>query len=128
MTKDIKLPLAIPFDTPVIDWENCKMLANGKEELAKTILNMFVVSLPESLSIINRCFEEQQWKGLGDELHKLLGGCCYAGTPRLKQITRETENAVKKQNHTILAELLAMLNVEAMHVLSEYEHNATYQI
>ncbi len=124
MNKDTTLPL----DMPVIDWENCLMLANKKEELAKTILNIFILSLPESLDIINKNLEQLEWQLLANELHKLLGGCSYAGVPRLKWVTKEAEKTAKEQNNTLAAELIALLNIEAIKVLTEYQHNKAYQL
>lgn len=128
MKKDNTDNFLIPADLPVIDWENCLLLANHKEDLAKTILNMFVVSLPETLSIINHHFNQQDWKSLGSELHKLLGGCSYAGTPRLKSVTKEAERIVREQITTTIPYLINLLNSEALLVLKDYESNPNYHL
>ena len=128
MEKDNHIQSLISINTPIIDWDNCLKLANGKDELAKTILNMFVVSLPDTLDMINTHFEHKAFNLLADELHKLLGGCCYAGTPRLKLVTRTAETAVKEGDELLVSELIKLLNFEALKILNEYQQTEAYQL
>lgn len=110
----------IPENTPIIDWEKALYLADGKEDLAKLILKMFIDSLPASLSIINTYLKQNEYKLLGDELHKMLGGCGYAGATRLQVITRNAETVIKQQNLTNIEVLIDFVNQEAVKVLNEY--------
>ena len=119
---------ALSSSTAIIDWEACLLVVGGKIELAKMMLELFTTNLPVSLSSINQHFQENAWEKLAAELHKLLGGCCYAGSTRLKESVKAAEVAVR-QNSDIarIGELIEQVNQDIKQVITFYQTNPQLQ-
>jgi two-component system sensor histidine kinase BarA len=88
------------------------------------LLNDFIAMLPDTL----QAFESQIQRGAFDELcaevHKLHGACCYTGLPRLQNLAKELEIALKLNHTDLLDELLQALVNEARKVIEENNANA----
>lgn len=92
----------------LVDIQQSLTLAKNKPDLATDMLTMLLDSLPESRVGIKHYLNEGNRKGLHEVIHKLYGGSCYCGVPRLNAISGELDN--KLQNS--LANKEPVLNLE----------------
>jgi len=101
-------------DNKIIDWELGAQLAGGKREIAKDMLQMLTNELPQNLQDITQAVQAQDYPTLKRLVHKLRGGTCYCGVPRLK-IAADNLDAVLKANQfdnvdALAAELCQEIN------------------
>jgi two-component system sensor histidine kinase BarA len=109
----------------VIDWELAYKLVNGKKDLAKELFEKLVEILPEDKVNINNAFIERDWETLRERVHKLHGGCCYCGVPRLKQCAQLLEIVVATHTLDIIKPKLDALNRAIEEVILESKANST---
>lgn len=100
-----------------IDWLALLKLTNNRPELAKELLNMFAVELPVLRSAINTAHDNNDWREMKSQVHKLHGSCCYTGVPDLKNLSQQLEESLKLKNHDATKTFLAQLNSEIDRVL-----------
>ncbi|MGI5308616.1 two-component sensor histidine kinase BarA [Rheinheimera sp. WS51] len=81
----------------IIDWELALEQANGKVNLMKDMLLMLINSIDPTQEAIQQAISSQDGPALLHQIHKLHGGCCYTGVPRLKQLAEIIETSLKKQ-------------------------------
>jgi two-component system, NarL family, sensor histidine kinase BarA len=79
-----------------IDWELALHCAAGKIDLAKEMLQIFLQSLPPTLSELELLVRTEQVEPLIQLVHKLHGATCYVGVPQLKQLTELLETELKQ--------------------------------
>lgn len=80
----------------VIDLELGASLIHSTIDAAKEILKQFVEkSLPKEKMDIEQAYLSHDMKKLCDVAHKLHGGLCYCGAPRLKTAVKNLEIALK---------------------------------
>jgi two-component system sensor histidine kinase BarA len=98
--------------TPRIDWELGKQRAGGKIALAIDMLNMLLDSLPQSRAEIQLAVDENDTPNILKQVHKLHGACCYAGVPKLKNLSDIIETQLKKSKDadTVMPELFELLD------------------
>lgn len=106
-----------------IDWDLGIKLANNKSVLAKELLTLLVAELPQTRSNINQAFQQQDFKAMHQQIHKLHGACCYCGVPRLKEIVSELETKLRAKNLTNIEKLLQILNHEIEQILVAFQRN-----
>lgn len=109
-------------DTPVIDLELGLSLANNSPDLAENLLKMLVNDLPATQKNLMALYEQQDHENLRKEVHKLHGGCCYCGVPRLKAAAAALETALKN-GHTsseVISPLFEALTFEMDQVMNCY--------
>jgi len=94
-----KKEVLIMTDTPVIDLELGKTLIDGNESAAKEMLKTLSDLLPQHQKIIEKAYSIRDFISLADETHKIHGGACYCGTPRLKEASKNLEIALKLNNY-----------------------------
>ncbi len=85
-----------PFDSQRLDWPMALQRAGGKVELANEMLNMLLLSIPETLTLLEESQEKEDTAHLLSIMHKFHGACCYTGVPRLKKLAETLETALKK--------------------------------
>ncbi len=69
----------------LVDWNEGRKLANGKPELAETLLRTLIDDLPATRHRIVEAVNSQNTNAWQQELHRLLGACRYCGVPALRQ-------------------------------------------
>ncbi|KPM81803.1 two-component sensor histidine kinase BarA [Pseudoalteromonas lipolytica] len=84
-----------PFDSARLDWQLALQRAGGKEELALEMLNMLLLSVPETLRLLNEAIEKEDCEHVLSIVHKFHGACCYTGVPKLKSLAETLETALK---------------------------------
>ncbi|ACJ18939.1 Hpt domain-containing protein [Coxiella burnetii] len=104
--------------TKSIDWQMLLKLTNNKPELAEELLALFASELPALRDGINAAFDKADWKEMKNQVHKLHGSCCYTGTPHLKHLSQELEEALELRNHGAVPLFLERLNSEIQRVLN----------
>lgn len=87
---------AAQFASPFIDWETAVNQSNGRELLAKELIEMVLRELPESIKNIKKGWEQEERIQFQSAVHKLHGGTCYAGMVRLQSLTNSIETALKQ--------------------------------
>lgn len=78
-----------------LDWGIALQHAGGKSELALEMLNMLLLSVPETLSLLAQAIADEDCKQVLSIIHKLHGACCYTGVPKLKSLAETIETALK---------------------------------
>lgn len=71
--------------------------AGGKEDLAQEMLNMLLLSIPETLNLIEEAMAKGDHERLLSIIHKFHGACCYTGVPKLKKLAELIETAMKEK-------------------------------
>ncbi|ATC95584.1 two-component sensor histidine kinase BarA [Pseudoalteromonas tunicata] len=89
-------PVVAPFDSKRIDWPLALQRAGGKVELAHEMLNMLLLSVPETLAELRDATELEDKQRVLNIVHKFHGACCYTGVPKLKQLAETIETALKQ--------------------------------
>ncbi len=79
----------------VLDWPQSLKMANHKPELARSMLQMLVDSIPDARQAIGEARDSGDAEVLKAQIHKFHGACCYVGVPRLKACARDLETALK---------------------------------
>ncbi|MCW5588082.1 MAG: response regulator [Legionellales bacterium] len=105
---------------PSIDLKLGAQLTGGNEAIAKDMLKMFVDSLPETEDNLKKSYETEDWDQLQFDVHKLHGGACYCGVPRLKDIARKLEDSLKSRDFEEIAQGYEDLIAEIQNVQLEY--------
>jgi len=80
----------------LINWTDCVRLAGGRPDIAKEMLSAFIDELPDFQNVIADVWEQGDLSTLGQQVHKLHGGCCYTGVPSLKQAATYLEEALQQ--------------------------------
>lgn len=84
-----------PFKSTRLDWSLALQRAGGKHELAIEMLNMLLLSVPETLRLLNTAIKKQDCEHVLNIIHKFHGACCYTGVPKLKSLAETLETALK---------------------------------
>ena len=84
----------LAVDQKVIDWE-LGIEISGSAEMANQMFSMLMSSMPESLFKIREAHNDGDAEAFISELHKLYGGLCYVGLPRLKEAANQLYKAVQ---------------------------------
>ncbi|MCF2863405.1 two-component sensor histidine kinase BarA [Pseudoalteromonas sp. Cnat2-41] len=86
-----------PFISDSLNWELALQRAGGKEDLAQEMLNMLLLSIPETLNLIEEAMAKDDHERLLSIIHKFHGACCYTGVPKLKKLAELIETAMKEK-------------------------------
>ncbi|WP_404338750.1 two-component sensor histidine kinase BarA [Pseudoalteromonas mariniglutinosa] len=84
-----------PFESDRLDWLLALQRAGGKNELAIEMLNMLLLSVPETLRLLNDAIANEDCQHVLSIVHKFHGACCYTGVPKLKSLSETLETALK---------------------------------
>lgn len=84
-----------PFTSSSLDWSLALQRAGGKHELALEMLNMLLLSVPETLRLLEEATQDEDCEHLLSIIHKFHGACCYTGVPKLKKLAEALETALK---------------------------------
>ncbi|MEL0655268.1 two-component sensor histidine kinase BarA [Pseudoalteromonas issachenkonii] len=86
-----------PFQSSRIDWAQALQRAGGKSELALEMLNMLLLSVPETLTLLAKAIESNDCQQVLSIVHKFHGACCYTGVPKLKSLAETIETSLKNK-------------------------------
>lgn len=85
---------------PSINIKLSAHLMGGDEALARDMLQMLVDFFPEIENNLEKLYLIKNWDQFQFEVHKLYGGACYCGVPRLKTVARKLEESLKFKQST----------------------------
>lgn len=111
------------MNNPSFDWKNCLEIANQNPKIAKEILKQFADELPSILALINKLYEDKNYKKLLATVHQLHGACSYCGVIKLKGIVAEIEKNLNSSNYESLSVLIVQLNQEIEKILTIFNEN-----
>lgn len=86
-----------PFESSRIDWPLALQRAGGKNELALEMLNMLLLSVPETLNLLTKAIDNEDCEQVLSIVHKFHGACCYTGVPKLKSLAETIETSLKNE-------------------------------
>lgn len=107
---------------PSSDWDLSLKLAVGNQQLAKKLFNTMIASLPTEKKLINEAANNNNLLTLRDLIHKLHGGCCYIGVPKLKYIAKELELAIINNNQKAIDNYINILNEEIDYLVAQQQN------
>ena len=79
----------------VIDLKEGRTLSNGKESLARELLNLLIESLPSDRAYLQQAREQRDRPALLERIHRLHGATQYCGVPQLRAICKTCETQIK---------------------------------
>lgn len=85
------------FESSRIDWPLALQRAGGKNELALEMLNMLLLSVPETLNLLTKAIDDEACEQVLSIVHKFHGACCYTGVPKLKSLAETIETSLKNE-------------------------------
>lgn len=109
----------------LVDIQQSLILAKNKPDLARDMLVMLLDSLPTTRVDINTYLSEGNHKELQEVIHKLHGGCCYCGVPRLKKLSSELDR--KLQQALEKSEALPLLEGKVAQLINEIDDLQEWQ-
>ncbi|CCQ10744.1 BarA sensory histidine kinase (= VarS = GacS) [Pseudoalteromonas luteoviolacea B = ATCC 29581] len=89
-------PSMPPFESHLLDWQQALQHAGGKNDLALEMLNMLLLSVPETVKLLKDATDREDHEHLLTIVHKFHGACCYTGVPKLKKLSETLETALKQ--------------------------------
>ena len=107
----------------VIDLNLGATLINSDTNAAKEMLKLLVKSLPEFSEILEKAYQEKNIENIIKSAHKLHGGLCYVGAPRLKNAVNQLESKLKSGEINHLDQLYQSVHKELDAFLEVYESN-----
>ncbi|WP_097460758.1 response regulator [Mangrovitalea sediminis] len=102
---------------PCVDIEESIRLAAGKADLAEELFSMLLEQLLAERNLIADLLEQEDWPTLLEHVHKLHGATRYCGVPELRQISEETESALKRSDENVAA-----LTKQLLEAIDHVEH------
>ncbi|MFL0809648.1 MAG: response regulator [Agarilytica sp.] len=74
-------------------------LAKGKPDLAKDMLEMLLMSVRKELDPMKKDLSSNDLQSLQEKVHKIHGGACYCGVPRLLESSAKLDKALSDNDH-----------------------------
>ena len=106
-----------------INWKLCLKLVNNKADLAKDMLAMFVAEMPETIINIQAGLKLEDREQLHRVIHKLHGGACYCGVPRIKRLAAMIEAELKSGEMSDIKTITESLIDEICAVQQAYDNH-----
>ncbi|WP_237065568.1 response regulator [Microbulbifer guangxiensis] len=86
----------IALDLPrLVDITESLELSNNDATLARDMLQMLIRGLLADEQEIHRLFAAGDHRGLYELVHRVHGGCCYCGVPRLREATGHLQELLR---------------------------------
>ncbi|WP_295797990.1 response regulator [uncultured Microbulbifer sp.] len=97
---------ATTFREPrLVDISESLKLSNQDPNLARDLLRMLLKGLHDDEQALTQLMEAQDHKGMFELVHRLHGGCCYCGVPRLRAATEQLQEQLRPQREDASAEI-----------------------
>lgn len=119
---DIAEPLTVNDDTiaKVIDIEQSLSYSHNNRGLAKDMLELLIKMIRQEKSNLIKHYREQDWEALSLLTHKLHGGSCYCGVPKLQQSCETADKLLQKQQYTDIDQPMKKL-IQSMEELLDWD-------
>ncbi len=102
-----------------IDWKLALQLTNGNRALAREMLELLVQELPKNRQEIAKTYDMKDIRGLRELIHKIYGGTCYCGVPKLKPLLIDIEDRLATYQLIGIEARLRQLDQEIVQILEE---------
>lgn len=112
--------LKLNSQLPSLDWQEALRRANQKPELAQELMKIFAGELPDFLVQIEDSYAQRDIVKMQAVLHKLLGGCNYCGTLRLREFVKAFEQDVRANPEQDFQQEIDQLKQEIPQVLTAF--------
>lgn len=96
-------------------------IGGGDIIFAKKMLAMFVENLPGDLSQIESAHNKKDFATLDKLIHKIYGGLCYCGIPKLRNLVGLLQIALKENHLDKVDELMQMIMQECREVVRTWQ-------
>jgi PAS domain S-box-containing protein len=118
VSPDSRLPSG---DLLSIDLTEGAELSGGGEAAARELIALLAKSLPILIVNLARFTQEQNWVALADEVHKLYGGLCYVGVPRLRHLVKTLNQRLELDKRDLESlRLVEEVKAEAQNLLRQW--------
>ncbi len=101
----------------VIDLDDGTQLANGNMKIAREMIALLVKSLPSDIELLKKYYSEQDVDAMREQVHKMYGGLCYCGVPRLRELTADLQLSLARKEYDNLQTQVEMIVLEAEKVV-----------
>ena len=89
----------------LVDIGESLSLSNQDPKLALDLLRMLLKGLHDDEQALNQLKEARDHKGMFELVHRLHGGCCYCGVPRLRAATEQMQEQLRPQREDASGEI-----------------------
>ena len=114
-----KVPLG---ELATFDLQEGADLSGGGELSAKELIELLIASLPTVLQTLAILQQQKNYASISNEVHKLYGGLCYVGVPKLREIVRCLNSALEDFDHPEnINQLLMQLQQEAEKIIADWD-------
>ncbi|PCK08271.1 MAG: hypothetical protein COA42_10075 [Alteromonadaceae bacterium] len=96
---DANLNMVMPVDIPL-----SLKLAKGKADLARDMLDMLIKSLPEDMHALIEMLNNRDYVNMQALTHKMHGGFCCCGVPKLRDLSRQLDARLLKNDYEHVAD------------------------
>jgi PAS domain S-box-containing protein len=100
-----------------IDLEDGANIGGGDIAFAKKMLAMFIENLPSDIAQIEVAYMQDNLTSVGKLIHKMYGSLCYCGIPKLRNLAKRLQLALKEGLQHEVDLLMKMLTEEGEEVL-----------
>lgn len=104
---------------PIIDIAEGMELIAGDEAAAKEIIEMLASELPGDMAILTAAFEKKDFTEMYSAIHKIYGGLCYCGTPRLRKVSADLKFALADNKTENICALFNTVKAATKEFISE---------
>jgi CheY-like chemotaxis protein/HPt (histidine-containing phosphotransfer) domain-containing protein len=99
------------FDLP-IDLTLGASLAGGSVKDAEDMIAMLIESLNQEVPSLNKAFQIRDYEMMYSIVHKVYGGLCYCGAPRLRALMLDLKNALVSKTYAPMGSLMDRVDSE----------------
>ena len=89
----------------LVDISESLKLSNQDPNLARDLLRMLLKGLQDDEQTLTQLMAERDHKGMFELVHRLHGGCCYCGVPRLRAATEQLQEQLRPQRDDASGEI-----------------------
>lgn len=93
-----KIKALILANYETIDLGYVKDLSGGDDVIVIELIELFLVNAPEAIDNIKKYYENEDWKKLGEEAHKIKPNMAYMGAEKARVLIEEIEKSAKDRS------------------------------
>lgn len=109
------------MNLPIIDLDEGKRLTGNNLCFAKEMITELLKTLNDDITEALNLEKKNDIDGLSKCIHKLYGGLCYCGVPRLRALTGKLNDLLKKKKFESIRIKLEKIAIEADNVIGKWK-------
>lgn len=116
-TENIAEPISVKNDNieKVVDIQQSLSYSHNNRGLAKDMLELLIKMVRQEKNTLLSLYQSQDWESLSLLTHKLYGGSCYCGVPKLQESCEAADKLLQKKQYDQIDEPIKTL----MHAMEE---------